>query len=268
MHLPYRAVELNLQAFIGDPMARNDAAGWQAYWESVLEGSRRLQVEHAAADPIGRWVVANAPTLCEEFDLDAAALRRRPDDHLAKAREGFEAVVADRDLSRPDHATGYDLLPVHLTALGRIDSVQFAFTDAVADANTLTTIDNATVVDAPERSVEPALVTYRCPAGHDATVRSTLPRTWTLETCGVPECTNEAVPDDAQTRARRVVRFSVETPGGALPCVATGQYVTDERMAELTGSTALHLTGIPRLVVDAATIEPVYEVLAVERAAP
>jgi hypothetical protein len=251
-------------------MSADDANTWQLYWESVLEGGRRLQVERAAADPVGRWLVAEAPVLVgDEFDIDPAALRDRPDEAIEAARDGFEALLTDGNLSRhDDDRYGYELLPIHLTAVGRIGP-DFSFADPVGNANTLTTIDRATVVDGPTRQYEPAVLTWRCPRGHETSLRQPLLRNWSVETCPQDGCSADVVPDDARTRVRRVARFTVETGAGALPCVATGRYAADVEYDRLANARSLHLTGLSRLLADGAgSIEPTYEVLAAEAASP
>ena len=246
-----------------------DADIWRAYWADVLESGRRLQVENAAADPLGRWLVAEVPTLVDEHGIGPETLRADPDGALAAARRGFEELVNARDLpGYGDERYGYGALPVHLTAVGRVRSVPFALEDPAADANALVTLDGASVVDDPTRRHEAAVLTYRCPRGHETTVRQPLLRTWTVETCGDPGCEQGIVPDDARTRGRHVARFTVDGPDGALPCVATGREAADG-FDRLASARRLHLTGIVRLLVDGSgALEPTVEVLAAEPTAP
>lgn len=268
MHLPYGAVELEHQGIIGEPMTSNDPDSWQRYWAQVHEGGRRLQVEQAAADPIGRWLVADAPALVDEdMGIDPGVLHEEPDDVIAAAREGFEAYAADADLPAPADSRWYGVLPVHVTTLGRIDAVDFSMADPITDANRLTTIHSADVVEVPSRRHEAVAVTYRCPVGHEQSVLQPLLRSWTIDTCLEDGCTNDVVPAAAETRARPVARFAVETPASRLPCVATGQYASAERVERLASVRSLHLTGISRLLVDdGGAVTPTYEVLAAEPA--
>lgn len=268
MHLPYGAVELEHQGIIGEPMTSNDPDPWQRYWAQVHEGGRRLQVERAAAAPIGRWLVAEAPALVDEdIGIDPGVLHEEPDDVIAAAREGFEAYAAEADLQAPADRRRYGVLPVHVTTLGRIDGVDFSMEDPITDANRLTTIQNAGVVEDPSRRHEAVAVTYRCPVGHEQSVLQPLLRSWTVDTCLEDGCRNDVVPSDAETRVRPVVRFAVETPNGRLPCVTTGQYASAERFERLASARALHLTGISRLLVDDdGAVAPTYEVLAAEPA--
>jgi hypothetical protein len=247
------------------PTNATDPDVWREYWASVADSGRRRQVDLAAADPLGKWLVAEAPVLVDEYDIDPGELHADPDAAFAAAREGFEALVAARDLpGHDDDRYGYESLPVHLTAVGRVDSGEFALRDPVADANALVTLDGTNVVGEPTRRHEAAVLTYRCPRGHETTVRQPLLRTWTVETCGEADCRQDAVPDDARTRPRWVARFSIDGPGGALPCVATGRYAADE-FDRLAGATRVHLTGVVRLLVDAnGELEPTCEVVAAE----
>jgi len=251
------------------PSNATDPEVWRAYWASVADSGRRRQVDLAAADPLGRWLVAEAPVLVEDHDIDPQDLHVDPDAAFAAAREGFEALVADRDL--PDHGDdryGYESLPVHLTAVGRVDSGTFALRDPVADANTLVTLDGATVVGDASRRQEAAVLTYRCPRGHETPVCQPLLRTWSVETCGEADCDRDVVPDDARTRPRTVARFTVDGPDGALPCVAVGRYAVDE-FDRLAAADRIHLTGVVRLLVDAnGELEPTCEVVAAEPVAP
>ena len=251
------------------PSTATDPEVWREYWASVADSGRRRQVDLAAADPLGRWLVAEAPVLVDEHDVDPQALHADPDAAFAAAREGFDALVAARDLpTHGDDRYGYESLPVHLTALGRVDSGAFALADPVADANALVTLDGAALVGDPARRHEAAVLTYRCPRGHETTVRQPLLRTWTVETCPETGCGQKVVPDDARTRPRTVARFTVDGPGGALPCVATGRYAVDE-FDRLAAADRLHLTGVVRLIADASgELEPTCEVVAAEPAGP
>lgn len=240
---------------------------WQRYWASLYDGSRRLQLEHAASDPLGRWLVADAATLVEdEYGLDPADLRRHPDDVLSAARDGFAAFVAETDLDPlADARYGYEVLPVHLTTVRRLREVDPDGVDPVDDGNTLVLLSGAAVVEDPGVATEAAVVTYRCPSGHETSIRQPLFRHWQLDTCGASGCGRAVVIDDTRTRARRVCRFAVEAGATRLPCVATGRYAapTDE-FERLVAADRLELTGIPRLVSDGAGIEPTLEVLHAE----
>jgi len=255
-----------------DPDGRTNATDpdvWHEYWASVADSGRRRQVDLAAADPLGRWLVAEVPVLVEEHDVDPRELHADPDAAFAAARGGFESLVAARDLpGHDDDRYGYESLPVHLTALGRVDSGSFTLGDPVADANALTTLDGTKVVGEPTRRREAAVLTYRCPRGHETTVRHPLLRTWTVETCGESDCRQDVVPDDARTRPRTVARFTVDGPDGALPCVATGRYAVDE-FDRLASAGRIHLTGVVRLLAGPdAELEPTFEVVAAEPSAP
>lgn len=249
-------------------MTSDDADPWQRYWAQVHESGWRLQVERAAADPIGGWLVADATALVEEdVGIEPRTLHEEPDHLLAAAREGFDAYVDEADLSGPADRSWYEVLPVHVTTVGRIDAVDFSMEDPLADANTLTTIDSAGVVEEPTVRQEAVAVTYRCPVGHEQSILQPLLRSWTVDTCLEAGCANDVVPDDAETRARPVVRFAVETLAGRLPCVATGQYGSADRFDQLASARALHLTGISRLLIDdEGEVAPTYEVLAAEPA--
>jgi hypothetical protein len=252
-------------------MGTTDAEDWRRYWETAIDGGRRRQIELAAANPVRRWVVADAPGLVDEpVGIDPVDLHERPDAVRSAARAGFETFVAGSELSgHDDDRYDYETLPIHVTTVGRVDGIDVSFEDALADANALTTVENAPVVDSPVRRREAAVVTYECPCGHETTVRQPLLRTWSLETCGTGGCSCPVLPADARTRARTVVRFAVETNGEALPCVATGKYGTDSEFEQLRTAANLHLTGIGRLLTDGSgDIEPHYEVLAAEPASP
>lgn len=251
-------------------MGIDSADAWHEYWETASGGARRRQVERAAADPVGRWLVVDAPGIVDDVGVDPADLRENPDAVLADARDGFAAFVAASDLpGHGDDRYDYDLLPIHLTTVGRLDGVEFSLADAAADANRLTTVENAPVVDGPDRHLEAAVVTYECPRGHETTVRQPLFRTWTLDTCPTDACSCPVVPDDVRTRPRTVVRFAVETREGVLPCVATGKYGADPKFDPLAAADSVHLTGVVRLLTtDAGGIDSHYEVLAVEPTSP
>lgn len=265
------------------------ADDWRRYWETAAADGRRLQLENAAGDPVGRYLTADAPGLVDDdVGIDPVHLRDHPDAVLADARAGFSAFVAESDLvetgpgrsqdrARRDPAgrdgpgddVGYELLPVHVTALGRVEGLDCTYRDPVADANRLTTMRNVALTEAPTRRDEAAVRTYRCPAGHETTVRQPLLRTWALTTCGDPDCANEVVLEDARTRARSVARFAVDAAGDRLPCVVTGRGATEESLARYADAARLHLTGIPRLVTDdSGGLDPTFEVLAVEPASP
>jgi hypothetical protein len=245
------------------------ADAWREYWETALE-RRREQLERAARDPLGAWLVAEAPALVENDVVDPVALRDDPDAVLAAAHDGFESLVADGDLpGHDDDRYGYETLPVHVTAVGRVDGVDYSLSDPVDGANELRTLRSAAVVDEPTRRHEAGVVTYRCPLGHETSVRQPLLRTWPVETCPENDCEQGVVPDDARTRARRVARFTVETDARTLPCVATGRVAAGEAFDRLADARRLHLTGVVRLLADASgSFDPTCEVLAAEPASP
>ncbi|MEF8776134.1 MAG: hypothetical protein V5A43_06485 [Haloarculaceae archaeon] len=249
-------------------MTSNDPVPWQRYWAQVHEGGRRMQVERAAADPLGRWLVADAPALVDEdVGIDPRVLHEEPDDVITAAREGFESYAAEADLPTLADRRRYRVVPVHVMTLGRIDAVDYSMADPITDANRLTTLHSAAVVEEPSRRHEAVAVTYQCPVGHEQSVLQPLLRSWTVDTCLEHGCTNDVVPEDTETRARPVVRFAVETPAGRLPCVTTGRPASAERFERLTSARAVHLTGISRLLVDdAGGVAPTYEVLAAEPA--
>lgn len=246
----------------------NYTDAWCRYWTDHFDGSRRLQLEHATSDPLGRWLVADAATLVEdEYGIDPAALRHHPDDVLAAARDGFEAFVAESDLDpHPDDRFGYEVLPIHLTTVRRLRSVDPGGVDPVEDGHTLVLLPDAAVIENPEISVEAAIVTFQCPRGHETSVRRPLFRRWQLETCPKSGCGAPVVVDDTRTRARRVSRFRVEADETRLRCVATGRYAapTDARDQFLQAD-RLELTGVLRPVADDdGMVDPRLEVLHAE----
>lgn len=242
---------------------------WRRYWANLHDGSRRLQIEHAAGAPLSRWLVADAATLVEdeEYGLDPAHLERQPDTVLAAARDGFAAFVEEGDLDPvPDDRYGYEVVPIHLTTVRRLGRIEPDTVDPVEDGNRLVLLSNATVVEEPQRSVRAAVVTYRCPRGHETPIRQPLLRHCRIETCGESDCEMPVVPDDSRTKAQRVCRFTVETDTARPPCVATGQYAgATEAFERLDGTRTLELTGILRPVTDdEGAIDPVLEVLHAE----
>lgn len=196
--------------------------------------------------------------------MAAVAVRDRPDAVFEAARDAFASFVEDRDLDRP--ATddyGYEVLPVHLEGVRRSTDPPFDLQDPVDDANTVAHVTNARVTEPPRPRTRAAVLTYRCPAGHETTLRQSVHRSWTIDTCGDPDCSNEVTLDDTRTRRRRVATFTVKTPTGKLKCVATGKYAGRTDDARLLGEAdALHLTGVPRLIAnDDGVVKPVFEVL-------
>ncbi|PSQ19183.1 hypothetical protein BRD00_02765 [Halobacteriales archaeon QS_8_69_26] len=239
---------------------------WYRYWETVYEDDH-VQVERAAEDPLGRWVTASLQDLVEETDVDAVTVRDRPDATFGAAREAFASFVADRDLDRP--ATddyGYEVLPVHLEGVRRSTDPPFDLQDPVDDANTVAHVTNARVTEPPRGRTRAAVLTCRCPLGHETTLRQSIHRSWTIDTCGEPDCSNEVVLDDTRTRRRRVATFTVKTASRTLKCVATGKYAGRTDEARLLGEAdALHLTGIPRLIANEdGVVKPVFVVLEAE----
>jgi len=240
---------------------------WYRYWESTYE-STPLRIERAARDPLGQWIPVNLADLVgDDVDMDPAVVRDHPDEVFDGARAAFGAFVEDEDLDRPVGGdVGYDHLPIHLKGVANSTDPPFGLDSPYDDANTITHVTNARTTEAPRKRTKAALLTYRCPAGHETTLRQPLHRSFTLDTCGDPDCSNEVVLDDARTRARQVVDFTVEMGGGGLKCVATGMYADrTEDARRLIDADRLHLTGISRLVADSSgSVKPVYEVLDAE----
>ncbi len=245
-------------------MSEPDSADdWRQYWERTHEGGLRLQVENAARDPLAGGLTAEVPTLVEEYDLDPDRLREAPDAVLDAGREGFAAFVADAGFDGPDDDRyGYDLATIHPTAVTRVTDASAQLADPVGDANTLTHV-TARVTDPPQVDHQPAVLTYRCPLGHETSIVQSPYRTWTLDACGNEGCTNAVVPVDRRTRVRPIAEFAVKVVDRTLPCVATGRFAAaDEPARRLADADRLLLTGVPRLVTDAnGDVEPVYEVL-------
>lgn len=271
MPLPYLPVYSNHWAFNGAPdMSIFDSVNvWQRYWADLHDGSRRLQLEHAARAPLGHWLVADAATLVEddEYGLDPTALEAEPDAVLAAARDGFAAFVEESGLERlSDSRYGYDVVPIHLTTVLRLASIDPGGVDPVADVNTLALLPRASVVERPTVSVRAVVVTYQCPRDHETSVRQPLLGHWAVETCGEAGCDLPVVPDHTRTRTRRVCRFTVEADDARFQCVATGRYAEPTGEAErLAGAGVLALTGVLRPVIgDEEAVEPTLEVLHAE----
>jgi len=241
-------------------------ADWREYWERRHDSGRRMELERAARDPVGRWVTADVRELDdEEVGIDPATLYDHPDEVLAAARDGFEAFVDAADLGVPE-VPSYDLLPVHVVGVGGATGLDRSLVDPVEDANAVTVIETGRVLSGPRREPRPAVVTYRCPAGHETTVEASPYRQWAIETCGRPECTNAVRPVDTATKVRRVAEFDVDLDGRELSCVLTGRYAAAGDVYDrIAGADRLSLTGIARLVVSGSTgIDPVYELLHAE----
>lgn len=242
----------------------NDTDRWKRYWDEQYDTGARLQLETAARDPLGHWLVADLRTLAEsDVDVDLDDVRRRPDHHVARAREGFKQFVEDAEID--DAADdGYEFLPVHLAgaaSAGRGRDRRATLDDPTAAANVLTSATNLPVTDRPKLRTRTVELTYRCPAGHETSLRQPLYRERRLDRCGESDCTNDVFVDDRRTRVRRTVEFTVDHDSGPLRCVATGRYANDgaDRIA---GAKRLHLTGVLRLVAaDDGDVEPIYEVL-------
>lgn len=238
---------------------------WRRYWERRHDSGRRMELVQAATDPVGRWVTADVRELVEdEVGFEREPLYDDPDEVLDAARAGFEEFAGASDLGPPD-VGGYDALPVHLTGVTEREA---PLTDPLADANAITAVDGVPGPDSVRRAPRPAIVTYRCPRGHETTLPQRLYRTWTIDACGRPDCTNGVVLDDRQTAVRRVIEFTVDHGDRELRCVATGRYASDPDVYErIAGADRLSLTGIARVVVtDAGEVDPVYELLHAEPA--
>lgn len=237
---------------------------WHRYWERRYESGRRLELERAAADPVGRWLTADVREFDEdEIDIDPSALYDHPDTVLGAARDGFGTFVeaADQDPFETA-ADSYDILPIHVTGVAR----DRGLSSPVADANTVTSIDNVSIQTDFHRETRAAILTYRCPLGHETELRQQLFRSWRIETCGFEGCANEVTTIDSRTRVRHVAEFSVDWSDHDLSCVVTGRYATAPEVANrLSGAERLSLTGITRLLVaDSEGVDPVFELLHAE----
>lgn len=244
---------------------------WRRYWEQAHEGGRRLELENAATEPLARWVTADASVLVDDTGIDPGHLVDHPDDMLEAARDGFQAFVSDRDFDKPVEDTrDYAMLPIHLAGVDRATTESVEFEDPVANANSVTQINSASVLQRPETAVRPAVITYRCPRGHETTLRQPLYRNVMIETCGQADCENSVVPVDRRTRPRRITEFTVTVDDERLPCLATGKFAhPTQAYEEMSGANRLLLTGIPRLVVASdGTLDPLFEVLHAESATP
>lgn len=239
---------------------------WYRYWERTHGGNRRLEIENAAEDPLGRWVTARLPDLVDdEVGMDAATIRDHPDEVFRSSRAAFASFVEDHD-DVDAAGEGYEFLPVHLAGVGRSTDPPFGLGSPLEDANTVAHLPNARTTEAPRNRTRSAELTYRCPSGHETTIRQPLHRSWTLDTCGEEGCSNEVVLDDSATKARRVAHFTVETASGKFQCVATGKYAgRTEDAKRFMEADSLHLTGIPRLIADSnGAVQTVFEILAIE----
>ncbi len=231
----------------------------RAYWEERAESGSQFELERAARQPYTHWLVADARDLVDE-GIEPGQFRTDPDWFFDALRNGFEGFVEEAEIDGT-HPAGFDQLVIHLIGVSSVDRLkQFGLDDPLTDANTLTTVQTAPITEPPARSVQPASLTYRCPAGHETTVRSPLYADRLLSRCGEPACTNAVFLDDHETRVRSMLRFSVTVDGTELPCVVGGRYA-GEGADHAFNSDRVYLTGIPRIRVDSTgAVEPIYEV--------
>ncbi|MDX1746662.1 MAG: hypothetical protein R3324_12045, partial [Halobacteriales archaeon] len=220
---------------------------WQRYWASSYDGGRRLQIQNAASDPRDGWLTADVPALVEEdVGIDPQHVRDFPDLLLEHGRDGFRDFVLDSGVADgTDDPEGYDLLPIHLAGATRVRGIDFTFEDPVRAANSVRVFRNVEVTDAPTRRVQPSVVTFRCPLGHETRLRQPLLRRWMVERCGELDCSNDVVPVDTDTRVRRVATFTVSCDGATYPCTAAGRYAGETTDATaLAEATTLLLTAV------------------------
>ncbi|GAB3023348.1 hypothetical protein [Natronobiforma cellulositropha] len=244
----------------------DDTDSWIEYWEAKHDSGARMEVETAARNPRGHWLVVDVPVvLDEEFDISRETLHRHPDAALEQARTGFERFVENAEIERAA-SDGFDDLAIHLVGAAQVNRDRaLTLEDFPSGANTLSILPSAAVTSEPTRRLQAASVTYRCPAGHETAITRPPYRIGanapTLERCGNPDCSNEVYVDDTQTVTRWLRTFDVEYGGVDLPCVATGRYATTDP-GRMASASRLELTGVLRLLADDdGGVEPVYEVL-------
>jgi len=240
-------------------------ANWVRYWTQCYEDDAgQQQLDAAARDPFGRWLVADIGVLTDEdVDIDLGTIRQQPDQLVADAREAFETLVTTEEIEGAS-SDGYDQLPIHLVGLPpQVRDESFRLIDPVADPNVLTSIPSAGIEGTPTVVPQAAVAVYTCPAGHETTVRQPVYTDEPLSTCGEPQCTNEVHADATGTRVRKTVRFEVLVDGFLLPCVAAGMYA-DSRAELITEGDRVRMLGIVRpCVTPTLAVEPRFEVLSV-----
>lgn len=240
-------------------------SNWVRYWSQQYEDrAGQQQLEAAARDPLESWLVADIGVLTDdEIDIDLGTIRHEPDGLLADAREAFEILVTTEEIEEAS-TDGYDQLPIHLVGLPpQVRDESFRLTDPTVESNILTSIPSAKIEGTPAVSTQAAVVTYRCPAGHETIVPQPVCNSNPLSTCGEPQCTNEIHVDATETRVRKTVQFDVLVDGMLLSCVATGMYA-DARADLILNGDQLTMIGIVRpCVTPTLAVEPRFELLSV-----
>jgi len=246
-------------------MTANTTANWVRYWEQQYEDEAgQQQLAAAARDPVGGWLVADTGVLTDdEVDIDLGTIRHQPDELLVDARRAFETLVTTEEIEGAS-PTGYDQLPIHLVGLPpQVRDESFRLTDTAAETNILTSIPSATIEGTPTVDSQAAVVTYRCPAGHETTVLQPVYQAEPLSTCGEPQCTNEVHVETTETRVRKTVQFDVLIDGHLLSCVTTGMYA-DTRADLILEGDQVRMVGIVRpCLTPTLAVDPRFEVLSV-----
>lgn len=236
---------------------------WVRYWRQQYEDDAgKQQLTTAARDPFGSWLVADIGVLTDdEVDIDLGTIRREPDRLLADARKAFEILVTTEAIEAAS-TDGYDQLPIHLVGLSpQVRDESFRLTDPTSEANTLTSIPAARIEGTPTVSPQAAVVSYRCPAGHETVVSQPVHTSKPLSSCGDPQCTNDVHVETTETRIRKTIQFDVLLDGLLLPCVATGIYA-DTRAELILAGDRLTMVGIVRpCVTSTLAVEPRFELL-------
>ena len=246
-------------------MTARTTANWVRYWNLRYEDEASQQrIEAAARDPFGSWLVADIGVLTDdEVDIDLGAIRHRPDELLADAREAFETLVTTEEIEGASPA-GYDHLPIHLVGLPpQVRDESFRLTDPAAETNILTSIPSAGIEGTPTVDSQAAVVTYRCPAGHGTIMPQPVYAAEPLSTCGEPQCSNEVHVDATETRLRKTVQFDVLFDGHLLSCVATGLYADTRADLILEGDRVRMLGVVRPCLTPTLTVDPRFELLSV-----
>jgi hypothetical protein len=245
--------------------AADTTANWVRYWrQSADDEAGQQQLGAAARDPYGHWLVADIGVLTDdEIGIDLGMIRRQPDGLLAAAREAFEIFVTTDEIDGTS-ADGFDALPIHLVGLPpQVRDDSFRLTDPTSETNILSSIPSASIEGTATVVPQAAVVTYRCPAGHETTVSQPVYTTQPLSTCGEPQCTNEVHADATETRIRKTVQFDVLLDGQLLACVGTGIYA-DTRAELILNGDRVRMLGVVRPCVSPTlTVEPRFELLSV-----